>query len=70
MLVSWRFFAAGFAIGLLGLWALTETVQRMPTKTNVNRVLFRDSVGTCFRMDPVPVACPTHNAQLSRVPVQ
>ena len=53
-------FIISFAIGIFFVYIYApkyQTIYVYPNVENTNKILYKDSVGTCFKLKPNPVQC-------------
>ena len=71
--ISIPLFLISFAIGLFFIYILgpeKKTVHIYPSPENVDKVLFKDEAGNCFRFHGTNVECPTDESLISQLPIQ
>ena len=66
-------FLISLAIGLLFVY-LNEVDRKIvhiyPTKSNINDIEYKDSVGNCFAFSMASVDCPIDKNKIKTIPIQ
>jgi hypothetical protein len=71
--ISVPVFLASFALGLFFVYVLgpsLKTIYVYPNPDSVDKVLFQDKAGACFRFEEQEVSCPSDSSLLSMLPIQ
>ena len=67
-------FLTALAIGIFYIYITTppkRIVYKYPTPDNVNKILYRDDAGTCYKYKMIESPCLKQNhAQLNEIPLQ
>ena len=71
--IDWRIFIGSFLVGLIFVWLAapdTTTINVFPTPDNMNKFIYRDKAGNCFKYKMKEVMCPDNEDDIKTIPVQ
>ena len=66
-------FIISLAFGLFAVYITmpdTRKIYVYPTPENIEVLLYKDKTDTCFQFKQNEVACPTNEAEITKIPVQ
>ena len=71
--INFTYFLVSFSLGLCLVYILGADVKVItvyPNPTNVDKILYKDNAGECFRMNYKEVKCSDHPFNITTTPFQ
>ena len=71
--INFRIFLISFAIGLFFVYIFGPEKKEIfiyPSPENINKILYKDTAGTCFTYEQHEVPCPKNKTLIHSIPLQ